>query len=267
MPRTIVLSFDGACRPNNAHGQAGFGFVVRTQDKALKTVCGRLRPFPGLCAQVAEWSGAFMGLRYVQSHYDCDKIVLRGDSRFVIDAIGERETPRLSQKFKRFQRRTQPLTKDVVRTDWIQSAKNKQAHNLADKAIRSGSTRDCTEAILDVVNDVDLPVTIDKYTQLSSAEKRNLRERLYRQHRHIDYSLLITCAKSRILNMAPLQWTDHHAALQTVQGERWPHWSSRVAEKLSPGRTWQTLKRQGEQFQALYNERHIGHFEDVRLKN
>lgn len=262
--KQAIVEFDGACQPNGSNGQGGFGFVIRTPGSTkAHQQNGRLRPFPGLCAQVAEWAGALRGIHYARKRYS--QLTIRGDSQFVIDSLGSSATPHLDGKFKRLYRATMPaLTAPETTFEWIDSAQNTAAHELANLALRDKEVADYTNYLMAIMNNVQHPVPISEFRTSSEREQQALQRRLYQKHRHRTYSLLVFCAKSRQLNIPNLEWTDHHAVLSTMKGEDWPRWSSKKVRPLSRGRSWYELSRHKIRFQALYNKREIRHFEDIR---
>ena len=77
----LHVYFDGSCEPN-PNGVAGSGIYIPELDVKISKTIGKGK---GMTNNVAEWTGAFKDLEYIQGKVEKgDKIVLTGDSQLVI---------------------------------------------------------------------------------------------------------------------------------------------------------------------------------------
>jgi ribonuclease HI len=83
----ITIYFDGLCRPKNPGGVATYGYVIYQDGKKVKSRCGVVGSGAGMTNNVAEYSALKHAAEWVSRHGVKDEIVIKGDSRLVIQQM------------------------------------------------------------------------------------------------------------------------------------------------------------------------------------
>jgi ribonuclease HI len=132
----IYLNFDGLCEPRNPGGIATYGVVVSSGKIHLMEDGGLALAEPWseeASNNVAEYSALIKGLEWLKSQgYSSHKIVIRGDSRLVINQLNgtfKVKAPRIVELYKRAKDLLDEFSD--VRMSWIDRSENKEADLLS----------------------------------------------------------------------------------------------------------------------------------------
>jgi ribonuclease HI len=142
----ITIYFDGLCRPRNPGGVAAYGYVIYHDGKKVKAGRGVVGSGAGMTNNSAEYSALKHAAEWLGRHSGDDEIVIKGDSRLVINQMKgiwqiKSDT---SKKFVPEIRRL--LEGRKTRFVWIPRAENREADLLSNAAYnqRGGEQPDDT---------------------------------------------------------------------------------------------------------------------------
>jgi ribonuclease HI len=139
-PVTIAY-FDGLCEPINPKGVATYGIVIQREGQIVHEDSGLAFAKPWSTEatnNVAEYSAVIHALEWLKVNGLQDSpIVLRGDSRIIINQLGGKfkvKAPRL----KGLHERAAKLVKEFknLRLEWVDRSKNSEADRLSRVAYR-----------------------------------------------------------------------------------------------------------------------------------
>lgn len=82
----ITAYFDGSCGPGPG-GTAAYGFVVKRDGETIHAAYGRAMTGPTATCNLAEYSGLYAAMQYVQEKFPEEKVVFYGDSTLVINQM------------------------------------------------------------------------------------------------------------------------------------------------------------------------------------
>lgn len=134
----ITLFFDGLCMPKNPGGVATYGYVIYSDGKKLKEGWG----FVGagmfgddVTNNVAEYFAIIKGLESALSMGHPDAILIKGDSRLVIEQLSGRYAVR-SPRLNELHRRAKELLGmfKSVSLEWVPRGENSEADALSRRA-------------------------------------------------------------------------------------------------------------------------------------
>ena len=134
----IEVYFDGLCEPKNPGGVATYGYLVTRDGK--KTHEGRglaCTPFaPEATNNLGEYMGVIKALEYLAGERVSEPVVVRGDSKLVIEQSEGRwkvKSPAIAPLNARI--RELSFKFDDLRFEWVPRKQNKEADALTNLAL------------------------------------------------------------------------------------------------------------------------------------
>jgi ribonuclease HI len=136
----ITIYFDGLCRPENPGGTAAYGYVIYKDGKKVKRGSGIVGSGAGMTNNVAEYSALKHAVEWVIHNDPDDEIIIRGDSRLVIQQMNGTWQIK-SETSKKFVPEIRGLLQGrKTKFIWIPREQNTEADLLSNAAyIQSGS--------------------------------------------------------------------------------------------------------------------------------
>ena len=132
------LNFDGACGPKNPGGVASFGYLLRHQGTLIAQNSGIIGSGPKMSNNVAEYEALYQGLlAYAQVAKPSEKLIIRGDSKLVINQMTARWGVRKGGLYLPFYKKTAELVKTLKNRGfqlefyWVNRERNSHADELS----------------------------------------------------------------------------------------------------------------------------------------
>ena len=131
----IEVYFDGSNKP--LEGIATYGHVIKKSGKTIMSDCGLIGKGKGMTHNVAEYSAVKSALTWIKKQNFQGKIVVRGDSKLVINQLlGEWKIK--SATSKKFVPEIRKLAEGLdIKFEWVPREENKEADELSKKAYES----------------------------------------------------------------------------------------------------------------------------------
>jgi ribonuclease HI len=130
----ITIYFDGLCRPRNPGGVATYGYLIYRDGKKVKSGFGVIGSGAGMTNNVAEYSGLKFAVSWVSGNGFDDEIVIKGDSRLVIQQMNGSWQVK-SETSKKFVPEIRSLLGDrKTKFIWIPRGQNAEADRLSNIA-------------------------------------------------------------------------------------------------------------------------------------
>lgn len=164
MSQDITIFCDGLCEPVNPGGTATYGFVVYGKDRKLKEGFRIIGDGFGMTNNVAEYTAAIEGLRYVkQKRLHRKEIMVKSDSQLLINQLNDSWQVR-SARIRPLYDEAQSLLRNFPRVSfrWIPREENKEADLLSRRAYM-GEAQKSREARSREIKKEDLEVFPDHY--------------------------------------------------------------------------------------------------------
>ncbi len=136
MGQDIIIYCDGLCEPVNPGGTATYGFVVYRKGRKLKEGLGIIGEGSGMTNNVAEYTAAIEGLRYLKRRrLHRKKIMVKSDSQLLINQLNGSWQVR-SARIRPLYEKAQRLLRNFPRISfrWIPREENDEADLLSRQA-------------------------------------------------------------------------------------------------------------------------------------
>jgi ribonuclease HI len=133
-----IAYFDGAVEPVNPGGTGGWGFVLRSRDgKLLREGHGVLKARPTMTNNFAEYVAAGMAVKTYQETGRSGPLLLRGDSKLVVEQMSGRWRVRSGCYVPVYERLQALLGRCPfeVRWEWVPRHKNAEADGLSKRGL------------------------------------------------------------------------------------------------------------------------------------
>lgn len=133
MIRKITVWYDGACEPINPGGHAGYGFVIKEEEKILYSFSGYLSPGHNTSNNVAEYMGLISALEWLlRNGHGKDQVRFFGDNMMTVNQMNGRWKARkgIYIPFYRLAKGLGKRFKDLFFT-WIPREENGEADELS----------------------------------------------------------------------------------------------------------------------------------------
>ncbi len=138
--QTLVLNFDGACEPINPGGTASWGWILKdSYGNFIENGQGILGTGPGMTNNVAEYEALEQGLRRILVLGSCLHLIIRGDSKLVINQVRgdwRCKKPHLGIRRDRCLELIKAITNDCD-IQWIPREMNAEADLLSNPSRKS----------------------------------------------------------------------------------------------------------------------------------
>ena len=138
----IEAWFDGVCEPTNPGGHAAYGALMRRNGKVFWQVARHVGHGPKISNNVAEYAAVLAILYRLEESQEVREIVIRGDSKLVINQLGGRWRARRGL-YLPFYRRAKVLTKTIQKScggnlkfEWVPRDQNGECDQLSKQVLR-----------------------------------------------------------------------------------------------------------------------------------
>lgn len=135
----VTVNVDGACEPVNPGGISSYGFVVKdSSGKTLKEGKGVVGEGEGMTNNVAEYTAAIEGLKWVADNLDPSKVTLQSDSQLIIKHVTGKyavRSPRLYPLYEDLKNVINSLYAGFE-AEWVPRKQNERADALSKTAVR-----------------------------------------------------------------------------------------------------------------------------------